>query len=91
MLLAKKATVLVHEATFAEALRQRAHETGHSTAAQAAAVAKRAGVIQLLLSHFSSRYKDVAPLVEEARAVFPATMAAEELRRYPLAAGDGEH
>ncbi len=91
VLLAKKATVLVHEATFAEALRQRAHETGHSTAAQAAAVAKRAGVIQLLLSHFSSRYKDVAPLVEEARAVFPATMAAEELRRYPLAAGDGEH
>ncbi len=89
VLLARGATLLMHEATFAGAMQARARATGHSTAAEAAAVAKKAGAGKLLLTHFSSRYKDVEPLVEEARAVFPATEAAQELERYTVVPTDG--
>ena len=84
-LLGRNATLMIHEATFMEDLAERADESGHSTAAQAADVAKRARAQRLLLTHFSSRYNDTAPLVAEAQAVFPATEAAEELRHYRLA------
>ena len=80
--LAEEATLLLHEATFAEELRDQARKTGHSTARDAAVTACDAGAERLLLTHFSARYADPAPLVEEARAVFPNTDAAEELRRY---------
>ena len=50
----------------------------HSTAAQAAAIAKQAGVNKLLIGHFSSRYKDLEPLLQEAKEVFEATVIAEE-------------
>lgn len=82
--LAAGADLLVHEATFGEKHRARAAETGHSTARQAAEVARRAGARRLLLTHFSARYESAAPLVEEARAVFENTEAAEELKRYRL-------
>jgi ribonuclease Z len=72
-LAAHHADVLVHEATFAEAERERAAETGHSTAAQAAAIAREAEVGMLALTHFSTRYP-VALLRDEARAVFPRTV-----------------
>jgi ribonuclease Z len=67
------ADVLVHEATFCEDERARAHETLHSTAAQAAEIAKLANVQLLALTHLSTRYSggDVA---REARAVFPETV-----------------
>ena len=84
VLLARGATLLLHESTFGQELAERAHETGHSTAGQAAEVARRAGARKLLLSHFSSRYTDVSVLVEEARQVFPSTDAAVELERYHL-------
>jgi ribonuclease Z len=67
------ADVLVHEATFAEAEAARAAETGHSTAGQAAEVAKAAEVRLLALTHFSTRYP-VALLRDEARAIFDATV-----------------
>ncbi len=82
--LADGADLLVHDATFAEEHAGRAAETGHSTARQAAEVARDAGARRLLLTHFSARYDDLAPLVEEARSVFENADAAEELRTYPV-------
>lgn len=62
--------LLFHEATFAEKDKKLAADTKHSTAAQAATLAKHAKVGKLLIGHFSSRYKDYKLLEEEARAIF---------------------
>jgi ribonuclease Z len=82
--LADGADLLYHDATFADALHDRAVETGHSTAREAAEVARDAGAKRLLLGHISARYDDPAPLETEAQAVFPQARVAEELRRYSL-------
>lgn len=74
----KDVDLLYHEATFAEALAARAKETMHSTARQAATIAREAGVKQLMLGHFSSRYKDPGILLKEAMEVFPNTILAHE-------------
>lgn len=70
--------LLYHESTFASAELARAQETFHSTATQSAQIALSAGVKQLLIGHYSARYRTIAPLLEEARAVFPNTIAAED-------------
>jgi ribonuclease Z len=70
--------LLYHEATFTELLAARAKETMHSTARQAALIAKQANVGTLLLGHFSSRYKSEEELLIEARQEFPNVLAAEE-------------
>ena len=72
------ADLLYHEATFLDELRERAAQTHHSTARQAALLAQAAGVKQLLLGHFSSRYKALEPLLHEARPVFSQTALAIE-------------
>ena len=79
--LARDADVLIHEATFADDLTERAAEEGHSTASQAADVARKAGVELLVLTHISSRYDDAKLLLEEARAVFPDTRLAEDFMK----------
>ena len=70
--------LLYHEATFLTDCLSRAIETYHSTALQAAQIAKIANVGQLLIGHFSARYNDAQPLLLEARAEFESTYEAVE-------------
>lgn len=70
--------MLYHETTYAAAEKKIAKERGHASTADAAKVALTAGVGRLLIGHFSSRYKDLQPLVEECREIFPASDIAEE-------------
>ncbi|MEA1877366.1 MAG: ribonuclease Z [Bacteroidota bacterium] len=70
--------LLYHEATYLDEMKRRAKETGHSTAAEAAKIAKLAGVGKLVIGHFSARYKNSLPLLKEAREIFPETIAAED-------------
>lgn len=72
------ADLVYHEATFLEEDKEKARETKHSTAAEAARVAERAGVKKLIIGHFSARYKDLNLLLSEARAIFPHTALALE-------------
>jgi ribonuclease Z len=68
---ARNADLLVHEATFGDEEAERAVETGHSTAREAAQVAREAGCLRLVLSHFSARYsRDAADLEAQAREAF---------------------
>ncbi|HEX8184185.1 MAG TPA: ribonuclease Z [Blastocatellia bacterium] len=77
--LSRNVDLLIHEATFTEELAEEAREYGHSTAAQAARIARDSAARQLLITHFSTRYPDATPLLEEARAVFPNTIMAHDL------------
>jgi len=70
--------MLYHETTYAAAEKKIARERGHASTVDAAKVALTAGVGRLLIGHFSSRYKDLQPLVEECREIFPASDIAEE-------------
>lgn len=70
--------LLYHEATFAESEKERAAQTFHSTARQAAQAAKDAGVKRLLIGHYSSRYDTADVQLNEAREIFPDTIAAKE-------------
>jgi len=74
----KEVDLLYHEATFSNEHIAEAAITGHSTAAQAAEVAKEATVGALVLGHFSGRYKDTGVLLAEAQAVFPHTFLSED-------------
>ncbi len=75
---ARGADLLVHEATFAEEERARAHETLHSTALEAAEVAQTAEVGMLALTHLSNRYFG-GEIEREARSLFPDTVVPRDL------------
>jgi ribonuclease Z len=77
--LARGVDLMIHEATYTDDMADEAHDYGHSTAAQAAQIAREAEARRLLITHFSTRYADVGPLYEEARAVFHETLAAQDL------------
>jgi ribonuclease Z len=77
--LASRATLLIHEATTAQELEREANEWGHSSARQAAELARAAEVGALFLTHFSARYKELEPLESEARVIFPGSLAARDL------------
>ncbi|PWG80369.1 ribonuclease Z [Pararcticibacter amylolyticus] len=74
----KGVNTLYHESTFMHDMLQRAQDTYHTTALQAAEVALKAGAEQLLLGHFSARYRELDPLLEEAKAIFPNSRLALE-------------
>lgn len=70
--------LLYHEATYGDELAVNGAERGHSTASEAAEIARLAGAKRLLIGHYSSRYNDTDELLQQARAVFPDTIAATE-------------
>jgi ribonuclease Z len=77
-------SLLYHEATFMSAMAAAAHEKFHSTAREAATLASKAGVTRLMIGHFSARYDDLEPLLDEAREVFPETILPEEGMQIPI-------
>jgi ribonuclease Z len=80
----KGVDLLYHEATFAGKDKELAAKTQHSTAAEAAQLAKLAGVKQLIIGHFSSRYKDVLLLEREAREIFKPTAGVHDGDTYSI-------
>lgn len=75
---ARDADVLIHEATFDSSKKEDAIERSHSTAVDAATVAKKAKVKQLVLTHISPRYSDTTILLEQAKEIFQQTKIAED-------------
>ena len=75
----KNCDYLVFDSTFSDELKDKAIETYHSTAKEAAVLAKNANVTNLILTHFSARYKDESVLVREAKTVHSSVIAAKDL------------
>lgn len=75
---------LYHETTFLSDMSQRAQETFHTTALEAGQLAKIANVGQLLIGHFSARYKDINPLLLEAQSAFSNTHIAIEGKTFTV-------
>ena len=80
----KGVDLLFHEGTFSQGDLVRAQETFHTTATQAAEIAREAAVKQLIIGHFSARYEDEQLLLQEAKSVFPNTLLAKENMRITL-------
>jgi ribonuclease Z len=81
----KDVDVIFHEATFTKDEQSKANETLHSTAEQAGTIAKKANAGKLLIGHFSARYRDLAPVLEEAKTVFENTALAIEGETFSIA------
>jgi len=76
--LSSDADALIHDSTYDDSLLEKASEYGHSTASQAAEVAKQAKAKLLILTHISNRYRDDEKLLEQARRIFPNTIIARD-------------
>jgi ribonuclease Z len=82
--LAKGAKLFLCESTYLEEHRHLAEKHHHLTAKQAAQIAQEAGVKELILTHFSARYQDLEAFEREARAIFPNTFVADDLKNFPF-------
>lgn len=80
----ENADTLYHEATFMNDMLGRAEETFHTTALQAGEIALKAKVKRLLIGHFSARYRELEPLLQEARSIFPSTSLAIEGKTFEI-------
>jgi len=78
--LAKRSDLLIHDSTFSEDARNKARDYGHSTATEAAGVAKKSKSTKLALFHISAMYEDARPLEREARKVFRESFLAEDMQ-----------
>jgi len=85
---AKDCDVLIHDATADSSMEEKANRYGHSTAKQAATVAKECGAKELILTHFSPRYEDVTPMLIEAKEIFENTLVAEDFLEYTVSYTD---
>ena len=82
--LARDAKLLLCESTYLNEHRDLAKSHDHLTTIQAAEIAKEAGVEKLVLTHFSARYRDLAPFAKEAAQVFPNVDVADDFKRFPF-------
>ena len=82
--LASGSDLLIHDGMFSSDASERAREYGHSTVVEAAKIAKRSHSRNLALTHFSAIYADLSQLLAEAKAIFPRTIVAEDLRSLEL-------
>ena len=82
--LASGSDLLIHDGMFSSDASERAREYGHSTVVEAAKIAKRSHSRNLALTHFSAIYADTSQLLAEAKAIFPRTIVAEDLRSLEL-------
>ena len=80
----KDVDVLYHEATFDKSMVDLAKQTCHSTTTDAAKTAIKASAKTLVIGHFSSRYRKIDPLVEEAKEIFPSTIPAIDGKTYDI-------
>lgn len=80
----KDCDVLYHESTFMHDMLERANQTFHTTAPQAAQIAKQNGAKRLIIGHYSSRYKVLQPLLDEAKSVFENTELSIEGTTYSI-------
>jgi len=80
----KNCDTLYHESTFLHEMLERANETHHTTALQAAEIAKLVGAKKLILGHFSSRYKTLGPILDEAKTIFENAELAIEGHTYQI-------
>lgn len=81
---ARGADILIHESTFPAGDERKAHSRGHSTSGDAARCAKRAGVRQLILTHFSQTHPKLHDFLRPARKIFPRTEAAQDLWEFEV-------
>lgn len=80
----KGCNYMTFDSTYSDTLRDKAKDNYHSTAKEAAELAKKAGVSNLILTHFSARYEDVAELVSEAKTIHHSVTAARDLLEIDL-------
>jgi ribonuclease Z len=80
----KNADLLYHEASFMQEHQELAREKFHSTTIEAATLASKANVKKLIIGHYSARYEDLLPLLQEAQGVFPETFLAIEGEKFEV-------